>query len=160
MRLHYLLATTAAIAAWVLPLGSAQADTVLMDNTGVLVGQTSFVQPLDITAPGTLTVSLANVPWLDTISGLSFFLSSASSVVGTTMGVGTESMNVSPGMVYAHWLGDANGAYHEGVYSLKIDFQPTGGAPVPIPASIILLLSGLGILFGWQSPRAIQLPRC
>jgi uncharacterized protein (DUF111 family) len=33
---------------------------------------------------------------------------------------------------------------------MKITFQPGNVAPVPLPASFVLLLSGLGLLFGWQ----------
>jgi hypothetical protein len=35
---------------------------------------------------------------------------------------------------------------------LKITFQP-GAVPVPLPTSFLLMLSGLGILFGWQNRR-------
>lgn len=147
---HFLAAAIVAIGTWLLPPGAARADTVLYDSAGFIQGQQSFVQTFDITTPGTLTVTLSNIPWLDTIAGLNCFLSTATSVLGHSMGVGTESMNVGTGMIYAHWFGNASGAYDLGVYGLKIAFQPSGVSTVPLPASLILLLSGLGVLLSWQ----------
>lgn len=128
---------------------AARADTVLYDSSGFIQGQQSFVQGFDLTSAGTVTVTLSNIPWLDTISGLDCFLSTASGAIGTSMGPGTESFSVGPGMLYAHWFGNANGAFGLGVYGLNIAFQ-ANGTPVPLPASLILLLSGLGMLWGWQ----------
>ncbi len=133
---------------------AARAGTVLYDSSGFIEGQQSFVQGFELTSAGTVTVTLSNIPWFDTISGLDCFLTTASGAIGKSMGAGTESFNVGPGMLYAHWLGDANGAYGLGVYGLDITFQSNGqspnGTPVPLPASLILLLSGLGMLWGWQ----------
>jgi len=133
---------------------AARAGTVLYDSSGFIEGQQSFVQGFDLTSAGTITVTLSNIPWLDTISGLDCFLTTANGAIGTSMGPGTESFNVGPGMVYAHWFGDANGSFGLGVYGLDIVFQSNGqmpsGTPVPLPTSLILLLSGLGVLWGWQ----------
>jgi len=128
---------------------SARAGTVLYDSAGFIQGQQSFVQSFDITTPGTITITLSNIPWLDTISDLTCFLSTSSGALGTAIGVGTETISVGPGMIYAHWFGDAAGSYGVGVYGLNIDFQPTA-TPVPLPRSLIFLLSGLGLLWGWQ----------
>lgn len=142
-----------AIAASALPFSPASADTVLYDSAGFIQGQQSFVQSFDITTAGTLTVSLADIPWLDTISNLNFFLTTATGTVGAPMGAGTESVSVGPGMLYAHWYGDAAGAYGVGAYGIKLTFQPNGAAPVPLPGTLILLLSGLAGLFGVRSRR-------
>lgn len=145
------LATTIAIiAAWLLPLSTAHADTVLYDSAGFIQGQQSFVESFDIPSAETLTISLSQVPWLDTIGDLNCFVSTASGVVGTPMGTGTESMNVGPGMIYVHWFGEANGQYGLGVYGIKIE---SGITPVGLPGTLVLLLSGLGVLFGWQRRR-------
>jgi hypothetical protein len=146
---HIIAATLIGVCACMIPV-AAQADTVLYDSAGFITGQQSFVQSFDITTAGTLTVTLSNIPWLDTIAGLNGFVSTATSVLGSSIGVGTESMSVQPGMIYAHWFGDANGAYGLGVYGVKIMFQPNGVTAVALPRSLVLLLSGLGVLFGWQ----------
>ncbi len=139
-----------ALAAAALFASPAQSDTVLYNNSGFIQGQQSYVQSFDITAPGVLTVSLSNIPWLDAIADLSCFLSTPSGMLqGSLMGAGTEQFSVQPGMLYAHWYGDADGNYGIGVYGLEVQFQ-AGGTPVPLPTALILLLSGLGMLWGWQ----------
>jgi hypothetical protein len=150
VRLKSLFAATiVVIGAGLLPMSAVQADTVLYNSAGFIQGKQSYVQSFDITTPGTLTVTLTNIPWLDTIADLNCFLTSSSGLIAKAMGVGTESISVGSGMIYAHWLGDASGAYDLGVYGLKITFQPNA-APVGLPGSLILLLSGLGVLLGWQ----------
>jgi hypothetical protein len=141
------------IAAWALPFSSASADTVLYDSSGFIQGQQSFVQSFDITTAGTLTVSLSDIPWLDTISNLNFFLTTTTGTVGASMGAGTESVSVEPGMLYAHWFGDAAGTFGVGVYGIKLTFQPNGATPVPLPGALILLISGLGLLFSMRYRR-------
>jgi hypothetical protein len=156
MRLGQLLAAAGlGVGAWMLPLGSACADTVMYDSAGFIQGQQSFVEAFNITTPGTLTVSLSSVSWLDMVTDLNAFVSTPSGVLGSAMGPGTESTNVAPGMVYVHWFGDASGAYDLGVYGLKVTFQPSGVSPVPLPGSLLLLLSGIGFLMAWQYRRPV-----
>jgi hypothetical protein len=155
MKLRMFLAAPLLLAAWIMPAGAARADTILYDGISVISGQQSFTESFNVTGPGTLTFSLSSIPWLDTVSNLSGFLSSSSAQIGTTLiGAGTESFNVDAGTYYAHWFGDAAGTYNLGVVGLNIDFQPGGATPVGLPTSLVLMLSGLGLLFGWQSRRA------
>jgi hypothetical protein len=157
MRLGQLFAAVGLVAGtWMLPWGSACAGTVMYDSAGFIQGQQSFVEAFNITSPGTLTISLSSVSWLDTVTDLNAFVSTPSGVLGSAMGPGTESTNVGPGMVYVHWFGDASGAYDLGVYGLKVTFQSSGVSPVPLPASLLLLLSGLGLMVAWQYRRTVS----
>jgi len=153
MQLRHLLAPISLLlcAAFV-PMASVRADTVLYDNAGFIQGNQSFVDSFNIVTPGTLTISLADVPWLDTPSDLNVFVTSASGPLGTSMGAGTETLQIGPGTFYAHWFGEADGQYKIGVYSLKITFQPQGST-VPLPGALVLLLSGIFVIFAMQWRR-------
>jgi hypothetical protein len=155
VRLRNLFAATMLVGLWAMSPGTARADSVLYDSVGFIEGKQSFTDSFDITTPGTLTITLSNIAWLDTIADLNCFVTTSGGIIGKTMGVGTESFNVGSGMVYAHWFGDANGPYGIGVFGVKIMFQP--GTPVALPGSLILMLSGLGVLLGWQR-RGVAVP--
>lgn len=124
----------------------AQTPTMLYDSASVIRGYGSYVQGFDITTPGTLTMTVSQIPGLDSISDLTAFVTTPSGVLGTPMGVGTESFKVGPGMVYAHWYGDAQGVFDAGVVGVTVQFLPA----VPLPGSFLLLISGLVLLLGWQ----------
>jgi hypothetical protein len=148
MNIRHLLCTIAFLisAAAVRPAGASE---VLYNNSGFLTGQQSFVQSFNITGPGTLSVSLTNVDWPQQLASLNLVLSSGSgSLLGPEMGAGSDSFHVGSGMVYAQWFGTAQGPLDTGVYSLNVEFLPNA-LPVPLPASIALLLSGLALL-AWQ----------
>lgn len=133
-----------------LPMTRANADTVLYDGSGFMRGTQSFSDTFNLTAPGTLTVTLSNVAWPQPLASLNFLLSTDNGMMGPEVSAGTYSYNiVAGGNVFAQWFGTAQGPLNAGVYSLKIDFQPLGGMPVPLPASAVLLLSGLAMLL-WQ----------
>lgn len=128
----------------------ANADTVLYDGSGFMRGTQAFSDTFNLTAPGTLTVTLSNVAWPQQLASLNFLLSSDNGMMGPEMGAGTYSYNIAAGgNVFAQWFGTAQGPLNAGVYSLKIEFQPLGGTTVPLPTSVVLLLSGLALLL-WQ----------
>jgi hypothetical protein len=68
------------------------------------------------------------------------------------MGAGTASFKVKAGDVFAQWFGTAQGPLDAGVYSMKIDFIPAGQTVVPLPTSLALFVSGLGLL-AWYRRR-------
>jgi hypothetical protein len=139
-----------ALGIWLTPFAASRADAVLYDAGSFVEGQQSFTQSFNISGPGTLTVSITDIAWLDIVSDLNCFLSTAGGLINpAASGGGSETFSVGSGPIYAHWFGNAQGIYDLGVIGVKITFQPSG-TPVPLPASLVLLLSGLGVLFGWQ----------
>jgi hypothetical protein len=151
---HFLTAGTLAATCWAIPAASVQAAT-LYNTTNLVQGQESFVQSFNVTSPGTLTVTLTQIPWLDTVSGLTSFTSTSAGVLGSSTGAGTENIDITgAGTIYEHWFGTAAGTYNIGAVGIDVTFQPSSVAAVALPTSFIMLLSGLGILFGWQSRRA------
>src|ERR1700686_4375470 len=134
-------------------VGSAGASEVIYDGAGFIRGQQAGMESFNISGPGTLTVELTNVAWPVTLGSLNAVISSAAGLLGPEMGSGTESFQVTGGgEIFAQWFGTAQGPLDVGVYALKIDFQPSGVMPVPLPTSIALLASGLALL-GWQRRR-------
>lgn len=137
------------LAAWMAPVQAAHADMVVFDSMSLFQGQQAFTETFSVTTPGTLNVTVSDIPWLDSVADLSFFLSSPKGVVGPTMnGGGNELISIAPGTYTASWFGNAQGAYDLGVVGVNIDFHPNG-TPVGLPASVFLMLSGLGLLFAW-----------
>ncbi|HEY4445719.1 MAG TPA: PEP-CTERM sorting domain-containing protein [Steroidobacteraceae bacterium] len=133
-----------------LAAGSAGAAEVEYDGAGFIRGQQAGMESFSVSGPGTLTVQLSNVAWPVPLGSLNAVISSASGLLGPEMGAGVESFQVSgAGEIFAQWFGTAQGPLNVGVYALKIDFSPSSVMPVPLPASIGLLLSGLALL-GWQ----------
>lgn len=151
MKIRQLLATTVlGLSAWALPTGFAQASTVMYEGLGFVQGSQSFTDSMNLPSAGTLTVTLSNIAWPQSLASLNLMLTSANGMLGREMvGDDTETFNVNAGNVLAQWFGSAQGPLNAGVYGVKIEFQPTVGTPVPLPTSIVLLLSGLGLLL-WQ----------
>jgi hypothetical protein len=139
-----------AIAVWLVPGKAAHADMVIYDSMAMFQGQQAFTDSFSVATPGTLTVSVTSVPWLDTVTGLSFSLSSPTGTVGNSLsGGGSETINLaSAGTYSANWFGNAQGLYNLGVVGVDIEFRPYA-SPVPLPTTILLMLSGLGLLFAW-----------
>ncbi len=150
MKWKILLGMAMGIVASATPIGAVHAGTVLYDNAGFIEGAQSFVQTMQIASPGTLTVTLEDVPWLDTIADLNCFITTATNVLGTPMGIGTNSVAVGAGTIYVHWFGDATGSYGLGAYTLNVTMDANGATAVGLPTTLILLLSGIGMLLGWQ----------
>lgn len=128
----------------------ATADEVIYDGSGFLRGQQSFTDSFAVDGPGTLTVTLTNVAWPDSLASLNLLISTPTrGLLGPEMGSGTETFNVTgESQIFAQWFGTAQGALDVGVYGLKIEFAPAV-VSVPLPTSMALLLSGL-LLLAWH----------
>ncbi len=137
-------------------LAPAPANVVLTDSVGFIRGTQIFTDTFDVATSGVLTVSLSAIPWLDTLQDLNCFASSPSGgVLSGTFNGNIESIKVRPGDISVNWYGTAAGTFGVGAYALQVDFQP-----VPIPASLPLLLSGLGVLWGLKRSRRPAPPVC
>jgi hypothetical protein len=152
MKMRGIVATLAgALLCSVVASHQAHAE-ILYDGVGFLEGTQAFSDSFSVASPGTLTVTLGDVGWPQPLSSLNMLVSSANGALGPQMGIGTSSFNVSSGNIFAQWFGTAAaGGLNAGVYSLEIQYQPnvSTGSPVPLPTSIGLLLSGIGLLL-WQ----------
>jgi uncharacterized protein (TIGR03382 family) len=154
---NILLAAVCSLAASSFAAHRAAADEVLYDGTGFLRGTQSFAETFNLPSAGTLMVTLSNVAWPAQLASLNLVLSSTNGILGPEMGAGMSAFTVaSGGNVTAQWFGTAQGALDTGVYSMRIEFLPSGGTPVPLPPSFALLLSGLAwLLWRRRELRAI-----
>ncbi len=130
----------------------AEADSILMAQTTLVVGSESTVDSFTTAGAGTVHVSLQNLAWPDSLSALSFSATSASEVLfgtgGSAMSNGIGSFNVSgPGTYFAHIMATAGGNLDIGLYSLLMTFTPST-SPVPLPSSGWMLLTGMFALAG------------
>ncbi len=152
---NFVLTALAVIGGWSLSLTQAEASQVLYDGVGFMQGTQSFSQSFNLPTAGTLTVTLGNVAWPQQLASLNMLVTTANGAAGPEMGAGTSSYKVAAGNVYAQWFGEAQGPLDAGVYSLEIQFSPSaGGSQVPLPTSVGLLLSGLGLLIWQRRTRA------
>ena len=121
-------------------------------------GTQSFTDSFSVASPGTLTVTLGDLDWPAPLASLNLLVSTPNGAVGPELtGPGTATFNVSSGNVIAQWFGTAaQGGLNTGAYSLEIQFSPgsSTSSPVPLPTSVALLLSGLGLLVWQRRTRA------
>ncbi|MDE2348538.1 MAG: hypothetical protein KGL92_08540 [Gammaproteobacteria bacterium] len=151
MKARILFILALIIGTWFAPTQQAAADTVLYDSSGLIQGAQSFTQSFNVTTPGTLTITLSQIPWFDTIKGLSCFVSTAGGVLQGVMNGGEETVALQSGTtIFAHWFGTADDKYKFGAYGIKIMFHPDNVVAVTLPSTLLLLVSGLGLIFGWQ----------
>lgn len=138
------------IAAWLAPGKAPQAAMIVYDSISIFQGQQGFTDSFSVTTPGTLTATVTAMPWLDTVNDLSFYMTGATGRLGSTLsGSGTESINIGQAGTYsANWFGNAQGLFDLGVVGVNIEFTPYA-TTVPLPASILLMLSALALLFAW-----------
>jgi hypothetical protein len=122
--------------------------SALVTASTLVINDQSNAYQFTAPGPGTLTVQLEDLLWPDPLDSLDLSLDSARSVLGQLASEGELSLSIARGGSYfVDVSGDAGGALDLGLYSLQVDFYPQG-ATVPLPGTLLLLLSGLGILGG------------
>ncbi len=126
-----------------------RASQVIYDGVGFLVGTQSFEDTFSLSGPGTLSVTLTDFDWPSPLSSLDMVVSTAQGALGPESGAGTVNYQISnPSTVSAQWFGTAAGPLDTGLVGLEVQFTPSA-TTVPLPTSIVLLLSGLAFLV-WQ----------
>lgn len=128
---------------------SADAATIVLEQSGLLGGAQTVVTPLIIPGAGTVQITLTDLAWPTRLTNLSFALSDATSVLGRMTAAGASSFTVGgAASLYAHVYGTAAGPLDLGLYSLRVQFTP-----VPLPSAAVLLLAGVGLFAAMRNPR-------
>lgn len=124
---------------------TAHAETVattLFQSTTMVTSANINLTELDLTTPGTLSVSLTDLDWPSALNALSFTLFDATHVVGT-QGSGTWTFDIaSPSTLFASVFAAPDSSAKAGLYNVQISYLATA-APVPLPATAWFLLSGV-----------------
>ena len=129
---------------------TANAATMVLEQSGLLGGAETVVTPLVLPGAGTLQITLTDLAWPTRLTNLSFALSSATSVLGTMTAPGIQNFTVGgAASLFAHVYGTASGPLDLGLYSLQVQFTP-----VPLPSAAVLLLAGIGLFAAVRNPRA------
>ena len=114
------------------------------------------MQSFSATGAGTFTVKLENIPWPQRLASLNCSIYSQDGLIQQLSDSGQFSFDVTgPGTYFAKITALAEGALKVGLFSFKVSFDPA--SPVPVPAAVWLLASGLGLL-GWRQ-RALRARR-
>ncbi len=134
------------LACCLVPFGAAIACPVLQDGLNIISGSSDF----QVSEAGTITISFDSVSG-GSIADTEFSLYAAPNYVGSgnfvgaLVGSGDLSVPVLPSTKY---IVDLTSVGPNGSTSgiLDVDFEPGNSVAVPVPASWLLLLSGMGLL--------------
>jgi hypothetical protein len=132
----------ALLAALVLAAGSAEASVVFNDT--VLVSGAEYLEVIDLPfdSPGTYRVTATDLRWQGTpLQALSFGVFSSTQPIATRTGAGTlEFFKAGSGQVFLQVYARTVAPRYAGLVALTGETV----AVVPLPASLVLLLSALG----------------
>jgi hypothetical protein len=130
----------------------ALADTMmLLSDTTMVRGTSSATFSFDVPTTGTVTATLSNLVWPDSLKTLTFSATTANSTLSSWSALDSsdqtrsEPFTVGPGTYFAHIMATAQGDLNLGLYSLNVTFTPSA---VSLPATEWMLLAGVLMLFG------------
>ena len=130
----------------------------LIDSGAPPEGKTTWGSSLRLAGPGKLTVSAYDLgvegTLMPPVTGLSFSVSSSTSLLGSHDGAGEMAFQIGgAGEYFVNFSAIAGGPFNIPLVSWAVSFQPNASA-VPLPASVWLMLAGLAWAIGMQRKRA------
>jgi hypothetical protein len=152
--LAVLMAPLASHATMLTPSNSGSIE--VLDVSALISDKQTTRAAFTIPFAGQVTVTLRDLAWPEKLASLSFCLTDSHEVLGRLSAPGSVSIDVgTPDKLFAFVSGGAEGALDLGLYSLQVTLAPlTGLAPVPLPATSWLLLSGFGIVMVLRRPAS------
>ncbi len=141
---------------------SAHAEMVtdtLFESTTLVTGTSLTLTELNLTTPGKLIIDLDDLGWPTLLSTLSFCISDATHVLQSYVlsdtASGSWSFDVqAAGTLYATIFAKPDAAAKAGMYHVEVGFEH--GSPVPLPAAVWFLLSGLAGLTAFRPKHKLS----
>lgn len=127
-----------------LGMGSVDAALVAYENVGVVQGAAYYSNAFKIEAAGTYKATLTDFNFPSMYGQLSLDVTTASTSMGKLTGPGSFVFDAAPGTYYARLFGVGSGSLDLGLLGVRI--ESFTAPPVPVPAAIVLLASGLCVL--------------
>lgn len=143
----------AVAAVGLLAMGQVHAALVAYEDVGFIKGTGYSSDAFKIDTAGTYKASLTDFVFPSTFGQLALDVTTATTSQGKLMAPGSFVFDATPGTYYASLFGVAGGPLELGLFGVKIEsFTPP---PVPVPAAIVLLASGLCVLMqmAWRRRR-------
>jgi hypothetical protein len=133
-------------------VGPAHADSLVLAQTGLVIGNQTAEYSINIPSSGTLDLQLQDFDWPSPLASMTLEIATPTTILQTLSGTGDLNLSLSgAGTYYAYVSGSATGALDIGAFGLLGNFEPLV-APVPLPASVSLLFAGLVATF-WSLRR-------
>jgi hypothetical protein len=124
---------------------SGTVTSMLFQGSQLVQGSTAMVTTLELESAGTLSFTLSDMKFPELFGALSFAVTDANESLGQMTGPGVMTLDVAgPTTLYADVYATAQGAANVGLFNLQVSFA--SAAPVPLPASGLMLAMILGLL--------------
>jgi len=140
----------ALMAVGLMAVGPVHAALVAYEKVGFIEGKGYYSDAFQIDTGGSYKATLTDFDFPSLFGQLTIDVITATQSKGKLAAPGSFVFDAQPGTYYANLLGVADGPINLGLFGVQIesmDFSPV--APIPVPAAIILLASGLCVL--WQT---------
>ena len=135
-------------------VGQVHAALVAYENVGVIEGAGYYNNAFKIETAGTYKATLTDFNFPSLFGQLSLDVTTKDTSMGKLTAPGSFVFDAAPGTYYARLFGVAGGPLDLGLLGVQIESFTV--PPVPIPAAIVLLASGLCVLgqMAWRRREA------
>lgn len=136
MKLIKYLYSMAGMAVLSLGICTAEASTVVYEDSEVIFSNTISTNPFDVLQAGVYEATLVDFGYTDVFDILSLNITQDDTVLGFGIGTGRFTFSVlTPGTLLAHLVANPK-AGEKGLYALQIK-------AIPVPPAVWLFISGL-----------------
>lgn len=140
-------------------MGQVSAAEVVYENVGFIENTGHISDAFTIDAEGSYKATLTDFDFPNLFGRLSLNVTTATTSQGILIAPGSFVFDAQPGTYYANLFGVAAGPLNLGLFGVQIDqVESLTAAPVSIPATTILLASGLGLFLTimWRRQKRIH----